>query len=375
MTPVELTRKLIAMPSANPPGNEREIARFLGELLERGGYTIAYHEFDDMRTSLVATLKGKGTKRPICFSGHIDTVPIGESPWRVDPFKGEIEGDRLYGRGASDMKGGVAAMVIAALQMAEEPEGEGDIVLALTAGEETGCSGALDLADRQKRMGNVLPQAGALVVGEPTDNYPMLGHKGAFWLEVETNGVAAHGSMPEQGVNAIYLMAEAVLKLKEHSFAVAPHPVLGSPTLNVGTLRAGTAVNIVAEKAVAGIDLRTLPDQGIDGICRNLKAELGEKATLRLLNGAQSVWTDPDDPWVVSVFDILEKMWKERPEPRGVTYFTDASALRSAMNAPPTLILGPGEPSQAHKVNESCSVSKLEDALEIYTAIMKSWRQ
>ncbi len=369
LNPLTLTRKLLALNTVNPPGNERECAEFLGKLLEGGGFDVRYFEFDDQRTSLVAALEGSGDKAPICFSGHIDTVPLGNVPWGSDPFAGESEGDKLYGRGSSDMKSGVAAMVTAALRVAESPGGGAGVVLVLTAGEEAGCKGSFDLA---RRPGALSP-AGAVVVGEPTSNYPVIGHKGALWLNARTSGVAAHGSMPEQGDNAIYKAARAVGLIETFDFGVSPDPVLGAPTLNVGTISGGVNVNLVPDRAEIGIDIRTIPGQSQEEIIRRMKSLLGEDVRVERVRGAAGVASDPEDDWVGEVFDIMEPLLGERPVPRGVTYFTDASALTPALGDPPTIILGPGDPSQAHKVDEHCLISNIETAADAYFKIAKKW--
>src|SRR5690606_35436298 len=144
---------------------------------------IRYHEFGERRASLVARI-GDGSGAPLCFTGHIDTVPLGAMPWSVDPFAAESEGDRLYGRGSSDMKSGVAAFVAVAIALAPRLARSPGLLLVITAGEETGCEGAGHLA----RVDGALEPAGAIVVAEPTANYPYVGHKGALWLRARTRG-------------------------------------------------------------------------------------------------------------------------------------------------------------------------------------------
>ena len=178
LTPLNLTRTLLKFNTINPPGRERDCARFLGELLETGGYKTEFYDLAAGRPNIVARLEGTSGKFPLCFTGHIDTVPLGATTWTRDPFSGEVEGDKLYGRGSSDMKGGIAAMVIAALRIAELSRGKADITLIISVAEETGCQGAQFLVDR----GGIVGSAGALVVGEPTSNYPLVGHKGALSL-------------------------------------------------------------------------------------------------------------------------------------------------------------------------------------------------
>ena len=253
MDAVALTRHLLAFNTCNPPGQERECARFLGGLLEKAGFKTRYLEFAQARTCLIAwtDTKGQGECRPVCFSGHLDTVPLGVTLWSRDPFNGIIEGDKLYGRGTSDMKGGVAAMVTAALRAARVSHGKANIMLILTAGEEAGCQGAFFLAQSAQHLSPV----GALVVGEPTLNYPCIAHKGVIWLDAQADGVAAHASVPEKGVNSIYKAARAILRLQAFAFPTPNNPILGAPTLNIGTIAGGNAINIVPECAVFAVDI------------------------------------------------------------------------------------------------------------------------
>lgn len=368
-TPLSLTQKLLSFNTINPPGQEKDCAEFLGQLLQEAQYNVNYYEFDEKRTSLVAKQEVRGDKAPICFSGHIDTAPLGEAAWSKDPFGSECGGDKIYGRGTSDMKGGIAAMVIASLRLAAFSKATAGIVLVFTAGEETGCQGANHLV----RLSHVLGKAGAMVVGEPTSNYPMIGHKGAFWLKGHTSGVTAHSSMPEQGDNAIYKAARAVTALQNFDFNVSPHPVLGRPTLNVGTISGGININSVPDHATIEIDIRTVPGQSNQQVYRDLRAALGEEVELEQLADAGGISTDPDDAWVQEVFEIVEPIISEKTEPRGVTYFTDASFLTPAFGDPPTVILGPGEATMAHKTDEYCYISKIETAAEAYFEIAKKW--
>jgi succinyl-diaminopimelate desuccinylase len=267
------------------------------------------------------------------------------------------------------MKSGVAAMVAAALRVARLKALKAPLLLIMTAGEETGCEGALFLARR-------LPfpcRVGALVVGEPTANYPLIGHKGALWLEARTRGVAAHGSMPDRGVNAIHKAADLVLRLGGYAFKAAAHPLLGGPTLNVGTIYGGTRINMVPDEAVVGLDIRTVPGQSHEEIMADLGAFLPEDAALERLASAESVVTDPWNEWVQEVFQVMAGFLGETPEPRAAPYFTDASALTPACGHPPTLLLGPGQPEMAHKTDEFCSLHRIEEAEEAYFEIARKW--
>lgn len=364
-----LTRELLAFDTVNPTSTEALCAAHLGTLLEAGGYDVQSYAHAEGRTSLVAHRPGLGNQPPLCFSGHMDTVPLGSATWPHDPFAGIVEGDRLFGRGASDMKGGLAAMVVAALRLAMRPRAKAGITLVLTAGEETGSEGARFLAGHPDALG----KAGALIVGEPTSNVPRIGHKGALWLNARTTGVAAHGSMPEKGVNAVVKAARAVLRLQDYRFGVPPHPVLGAPTLNVGTLSGGSNINSVPDEAVFGIDIRTVPGRSNRQVLQDLEDYLGDDVKLAPFVDLEAVATDPGLPWVQEVFDLAAARLEERPRPGAMTYFTDASVLTPALGNVPTLIFGPGDPSMAHTLDESCSVSRIKEAADLYFEIGCRW--
>src|SRR5258705_1462773 len=210
---VALTRELLAFDTINPPGREHDCARHAGALLESWGFRVDYHDYEPGRTSLVARAGGSSAKAPLCLTGHIDTVALGARPWSKDPFAGETAGDKLYGRGSSDMKAGVAAILIAARTMAKKLSGTPGVVIVLTAAEEGGCIGSKKLAETQ-----LLGKAGAIVVGEPTSNYPFVGHKGSLKFNALFRGVSAHGSMPHLGENAVYNAARAVATLEAVAF-------------------------------------------------------------------------------------------------------------------------------------------------------------
>jgi succinyl-diaminopimelate desuccinylase len=357
------------MDTVNPPGQEEQCARHLGALLEKGGFNVDYHELSPRRASLVATIGGSAEKGPLCFTGHIDTVPLGAAPWKMDPFAADMQGDKLYGRGTSDMKCGVAAFVVASLNLAGKLARSPGLELVITAGEETGCQGAFHLAHKSGALGH----AGAVVVGEPSSNYPFVGHRGAFWLNARTRGVTAHGSMPEKGVNAIFKAARAVVALEKFRFTNPPHPLMGQATLNVGTIRGGLNINSVPDEAVIGVDIRTVPSLKHADLKAELLRRLGEEVDLETILDLESVYTEPTHPWIQQVFEVMEPFLGSRPEPRVATYFTDAAALNVAYSMPPTVILGPGEAGMAHQTDEYCVIDRVTESVAAYEEIARRW--
>ncbi|MGQ9364896.1 M20 family metallopeptidase [Azospirillum sp. ST 5-10] len=368
-TAVDLTRALVRQDTINPPGNEERCAALLAARLEDNGFAVTTVGFGAGRASLVARIGGRDGALPLAFTGHIDTVPLGMRAWSVDPFGGEIDGDRLYGRGSSDMKAGVAAFVEACIAHRATLEAGAGALLIITAAEETGCEGAYHLC----RQPDLLGRAGALVVAEPTSNRPLVGHKGALWLTAVAEGVTAHGSMPERGVNAVAKAARAVARLDDFDFNERRHEVLGAPTLNVGTFHGGINVNSVPDRAEVGLDVRTVPGQRHGRVREALGAFLGPEVAIAPTVDVEAVWTDPLDPWMRRVFRIMTPLLGEAPAVQGATYFTDASALTPALGGLPTVILGPGEAAMAHQTDEYCLVSRIDQAVEAYGRIIEDW--
>lgn len=366
---IEMTQRLVRIQSVNPGEGARTVAQALAEPLDSAGFRLSWKETSGKGVNLVAVLPGEGGRLPICLSGHMDTVPLGELPWTVDPFGGEIRGDTLYGRGASDMKSGLASITAAAIDLCSLPHRASDLILIFTAGEETGCEGAKDLA----KSGLLPAKAGALVVGEPTDCRPLFGHKGALWLRADFFGRSAHGSMPEAGDNAIYKAARAALVLEDFLAAYPPDPQLGNSTVNVGTIGGGGKVNMVPDAAFLEIDLRTTPGLDHDVLENSIQESLGPTARLTRLLDGPSVLTPRDDPWFVSALDVLKRLRGSSRTPGAASYFTDASILYTALGCPPTLIYGPGAAGQAHQTDEHCHIPAIQEAREAYAAIAGQW--
>jgi succinyl-diaminopimelate desuccinylase len=365
---ISLTRSLLRFDTVNPPGRERDCARYAGGLLEEWGYRVDYHEYADSRTSVIARAGGSDAKAPLCLTGHLDVVPVGSRAWTHDPFSGETAGDRLYGRGASDMKAGVAAILLAARAMAKRLAGTPGVVIVLTAAEEGGCIGSRHLSEQKALLG----KAGAMIVGEPTSNYPLVGHKGSVKFHARFKGVSAHGSMPQLGVNAIYKAARALGKLEAFDFGVPAHPVMGRPTLNVGTIEGGNTVNAVPDSADIGVDIRTVP--GMDhGVLLESLQSLMVEAELDVFSNLGPVWTEPDGEWVQRVFEICKPYVEDRLEARTAPYMTDAANLLKAYAGAPTVVLGPGEAAMAHQTDEYCSMERIRQSVSIYEALIHDW--
>lgn len=370
----EICRDLVRIPTVNPPGNEAPAARYVADRMRAAGLEVEVLDHGDTRASVIARMRGSGRLPALLLSGHLDTVPAGEQPWSRDPFGAEVEGGRVWGRGTSDMKGGLAALLVAAATVAGAARrGEirlhGDLVLVATAGEEVDSLGAAEAA---RRLAGTPVQA--VLVAEPSNNEVFTAEKGALWLELVTHGRTAHGSQPELGRNAVMMMVALLAELDRLSVPHSPHPLLGGFSRSVGTIAGGVKTNVVPDRCTATVDMRTVPGQRHGDIVRQVEALIedlhrrdpGFRAEVRVLNDRCPVVTDPAAPAVQQFLDAVACVRGIRPQPAGVSYYTDATALCPALGAP-MIICGPGDPRLAHQPDESVEIARLTEAARIYT--------
>ena len=363
---IELSQKLISFDTVNPPGSELSAMEYLEDYLSKAGFTTLLHKFEPDRANLIASIKSKKNNPPLCFTGHIDVVPLGKAKWSKKPFGGEVSDGKIYGRGTSDMKCGVASIVLSAIEAHKQKPGELDICLIITAGEEKGYEGAKAIVAEKIVKGPIT----ALIVAEPTSNIPWFGHKGCLWFKASATGVAAHGSTPELGENAIYKAVAAIEKLKNYDFNIPAHPLHGKPTLSIGTITGGSNINSVPDFADFTIDIRTLPNQNSEQVTEELAKELKGLVTLTKLNDGGSIATDPSLPWMTECLATIKGIKPEVEDFEFGNYVTDAGILTPYLNSPPTVILGPGEASQAHKRDEYCFIQKLDQSFDLYLQLM-----
>lgn len=355
---VELARDLVRIDTAR--GGESAAAHLVADRLAVAGIDSERHELASGRDGLIARLPARHDDAPaLCFTGHLDTVGLGTQPWSCDPFGGRIDGDRLWGRGSSDMKGGVAAMVVAVEALAGRRL-ERPVVLALCASEESGAQGAAQLAGH---VGAV----GAIVVGEPTGGRLAVAHKGVAWVRLRTRGKAAHASTPQLGSNAISAMAGVIDRLAELRLVADPHPYLSEPTVNVGTINGGEAPNVVPDRCEATVDVRLVPGLEPGDAAVAIQGAVGGWADVSIELALPAVHTPPEDPWLQTVLQHVGG------EPFGVSYFTDASVLAPVLGHPPVAIIGPGDPRLAHQLDESCSAAGITRAAALYERLAIDW--
>ena len=370
MDVISLTQKLISFNTVDPPGNEAPAARYIGELLDAHGFKVEYSVYGENRLHIVAEKGLNSSCSPIILSGHLDTVPAGAGKWDDDPFIASIKGDRLYGRGSSDMKSGIAAMIIASISAFEDSRPVAGLRLIFTSAEENGCQGCRQMIQSYRDLG----RASGIIVGEPTGNIPAIGHKGALYLKAVTSGKTAHSSMPHLGDNAIYKAARAITKIENLKFTVEKDPLLGFPTMNVGKISGGLNINSVPEHTEFTIDIRSTRYLDHIGFLDHLREELGPETSLEKLVDLGPVYSSANNPFIQTVYKVCMEFGISPENPQSMPYVTDGSVLQPFYKGVPTIILGPGQPEMAHKMNEFCYISRLQEAVDIYKKIILTWK-
>jgi len=367
---VKFCQELIRIKSVNPPGDELQAAEYVVSVLKKIGMEVELIKHSPTRASVLARLKSSRKKPALLFNGHLDTVPVGAEKWIHEPFQGDQSEGKIWGRGSADMKGGLAVLMVAAKALVDARVPlQGDLILTATAGEEVDSLGAIAVAGRRD-----LGPIQAVVIPEPSYNDVFVAEKGAFWLELTTQGKTAHGSMPEQGRNAIMMMVALINELEKLTFPYKEHPLLGGFSKSINTISGGVKTNVVPDSCVVTVDMRTVPGQDhrailkqVEDLIADLSRRMADfKASAKVANDRAPVETSPNDPIVQNFYDVVAEVAGERPVPKGVRYYTDAVAFVPVLRIP-MIICGPGDAKLAHQPNEHVEVSKLVQAARIYT--------
>ncbi len=367
---LEFFRDLVRMPSISPPGDEAPVADALADYFAgTPEIVVAFQEVGDNRKNIVATLAGTGESPAILLNGHLDVVATGDlEGWSSPPFGAEIKRGRVIGRGAGDMKGGLVALACAMKLLARDKVPlKGDVVLLGTCGEEIDGCGAkkfVELIDMRDFM--------CSVIAEPTGSVVVSSEKGAFWVEITSKGIPAHGSVPHTGVNAVEHLMETVGLIKSGFSPESVHPALGRTTMNIGTFHGGDQPNIVPDKAVCCIDFRTVPGYAneeltklIEGsIASVMAARPGADITYRVINDRLLVATDHSDPVITEAVKLNGEMGLSTAI-EGKLAITDGSILNTVCGTP-LLIYGPAESSQAHVYDEYQGIEELYRSVVFY---------
>ncbi len=372
----ELLAELVRTPShPGLPRQEEAVAEVLRRYFEQHGVACATAQVTAGRPNLFARVSGEAPGRRLLLCGHTDTVPLNQGDPGVG-FSAAVHEGNLYGRGACDMKGALAAMA-AALVGLQAVNGlpAGEVLLAAVIDEEMESLGAEALVREGLR-------ADGAIVGEPTSNRVALGHKGLEWLEVEFTGRAAHGGTPQAGINAIVAAArfvELVEQRLQPALAARQHPLLGQPTWNVGTVRGGDQPSTVAASCLLSGDRRSVPGETFDGMLAELEALLalvreqmpGLTTALRRVPGGMSTLEHlpsliaADHPLAVATREAAHATGASRGDDIAFPAWTDAALLSNFAHIP-CVVLGPGDLAHAHSPREFVPLAEVEQAALIY---------
>ncbi|WP_313206340.1 M20 family metallopeptidase [Rhizobium lusitanum] len=340
------------------------MARSLEAELIRAGVQVELDEFAPGRANLLARLPGAGTKPPLVFSAHLDTVPVGTTGWTEEPFGGHIRDGRLYGRGASDMKSGVVAMTAALLEIAATGTPlTGDLLLAFSAGESSNCLGAKRFVERR-----TFAEAGAILVSEPSSLELIIAEMGVLWLRATAFGRVGHVS-GDGGDNAIMKMVSILPQIQSVPLPCTDHPLLPEPTIRIGTIHGGAAVNVTPDRCFVDIDVRIHPGTAPSEIL-DLLEPLG--LDLEILDFKPSVETAIDHPFTQTCLQACAANRSQAPRISGVAYYSDATIYTSAFETP-FVIIGPGELGMSGQTDEFVEIEKFNQAIAIYRAIAESY--
>ncbi|MHA2406788.1 MAG: M20 family metallopeptidase [Candidatus Ranarchaeia archaeon] len=361
---VELLQKLIQTVTTNPPAHELPLVEWVGDYMKKAGFEVEVLPFGDRRGNLLARLPGSGGKPTLIFNAHFDTVPEGDKPWIFDPYSGTVSDGKIYGRGAADMKGGMAAMIKAAEVIAKSKvKLTGDLLIAFTSGETSNCIGAKKLIEENK-----LKDVDYLLISEPTGLNVYVAEKTAFWVKAITEGATAHTSMPSKGENAINSMVRFLNKVLDFDMKAEAHPLLGLPSLVIGTIHGGKVINVIPDRCEAQLDLRLLPSQDPDTVLKQLEELGGGTVRLEVIDLKKSVESDPNSLFTKTCLKAVEEVTGKPRKAGGVSYFTDGTIIANALNIP-MAIIGPAETWMTHQQNEYVEVERLVDGAKIFALI------
>ena len=373
---LELLLKMLSYDTTNPPGNEKPLAEMLGKLLADKGFETELIDHGNNRASLTARLRGNGERKALMFNGHLDVVPTGQKPWTYPPFEPRVVDGKVYGRGASDMKSGLAAMIVAAMAVHESGRPlKGDFILTCSADEEIGNIGARSFAATGE-----LDTVGAIIIGEPSSCTMNIAEKGALWLSIATLGKTAHGAFPQQGVNAIMGMNAVITELANYRFSYTENALLTPPTLNISTIQGGVGINVVPDRCALTVDIRSVPGmdhaailKDIEGICKRAEhAVPGLETEITVLTNHPAVDTAPDHPFIRMGQEVSKELSGKEADVFGVNFYTDAVVFLPGRNIP-AILYGPGDAAMAHQPDEYVPADRLEEAARFYAAMIERY--
>ncbi len=371
---IELLLQLVAIDSINPdlvPGGagEEQIARFIAEWFEQAGLEVVWDEPAPGRPNVIGIARGAGGGRSLLLNAHMDTVGVIGMDRPHDPF---IQDSRLYGRGAYDMKGGLAAIMVAGAA-AKKRALRGDVIITAVADEEFASIGTVSIVKRW--------HADAAIVTEPTELNICTAHKGFVWLDIETEGIAAHGSRPDLGVDAITKMGKVLVGVEDldRSLRSAPsHRLLGSGSVHASLIQGGQELSSYPKHCYSSVERRTVPGETLQQVETEIYGILEQiaasdptfKASVKTSMVREPFETSLDEPIVRMLLHKTSTILGHAPTEIGHTGWMD-SALLSAAGIP-TVVFGPGGEG-AHAVVEWSNLEHVESCAEILTAVAEEF--
>jgi succinyl-diaminopimelate desuccinylase len=363
----KLLKNLIGADSTVQKG-ELAAANVILKEFYNAGIDCLIDKWNENRANLVAQA-GPAGRKTILFAAHLDVVGPGEEKWKFPPFSAVEKNGRIFGRGATDMKGAIAAAVTAVCQVVKSrTKLKGRIIFSALAGEETDSCGASKFTAHLK-----VPKNTGVIITEPTDFEVVTAHRGLLWLQISTKGKAAHGSTPHLGINAINSMRLLLNELDRFKIKSHPHKLLGNCSMSINTIAGGKTINVVPDTCSIGLDIRTLPKQNHQQIVKDFKkvfAKLKRKnpkfdAEVSLIRDVTALETDNRCEFVR---DFCLAVGTD--EAKAVGFTTDGPYF--AALGLPVVIFGPGKPHLCHKPNEYIEITDLEKAVEYYKKIILS---
>jgi acetylornithine deacetylase len=372
-----LLRDLVALPSVNPMGrplagpdiHEHRVTDYLEQFFRALGVSFERQPVAPLRDNIVAWTDAPASSATLIFEAHQDTVPTDNMT--VEPFAARIENGRLYGRGACDIKGGMAAMLAAFARLVrDKPQGAARVVMACTVDEEFTFLGVQRLVEGKlrDRFSNVV----GAIVAEPTQLHIVDTHKGAVRWDLTTIGQSCHSSRPERGINAIYRMAVLlpfIERYAEELRASHGHPRLGPATLSVGRIEGGTSVNTVPDQCRVEIDRRLLPGEKAPAALEHLHDYLRRHVDPSLAFSFSAPWLSAPALNSAGSEQLVARLGAAidgvigTHQVQAVPYGTDAAPL--AESGIPSVVFGPGDIARAHTCDEWVPLDEVEQASEI----------
>ncbi|ENJ3336748.1 ArgE/DapE family deacylase [Listeria monocytogenes] len=367
---IQILKDIVNIDSTN--GHEEQVANYLQKLFAEYGIESEKVQYDVDRASLVSEI-GSNDGKVLAFSGHMDVVDAGDvSKWKFPPFEATEHEGKIYGRGATDMKSGLAAMVIAMIELHEEKQKlNGKIRLLATVGEEVGELGAEQLT--QKGYADDLD---GLIIGEPSGHRIVYAHKGSINYTVKSTGKNAHSSMPEFGVNAIDNLLLFYNEVEKFVKSIdATNEILGDFIHNVTVIDGGNQVNSIPEKAQLQGNIRSIPEMDNETVKQVLvkiinKLNKQENVNLELIfdYDKQPVFSDKNSDLVHIAKSVASDIVKEEIPLLGISGTTDAAEFTKAKKEFPVIIFGPGNETP-HQVNENVSIENYLEMVDVYKRI------